>query len=51
MRIFWLPFVIALLINVAVDYYIYRKLTTLRRVGNALSKLHIVLAAVEKYRV
>lgn len=46
MRIFWLPFVIALLINVAVDYYIYRKLTTLRRAGNALSQLHIVLAAV-----
>ena len=46
MRIFWLPFIIVLLLNIAVDYYIYREMKKSKRLGGELSRLHIVLAAV-----
>lgn len=46
MRIFWVPSILVLILNIVVDCYIYREMKKSRRLGGELSRLHIVLAAV-----
>ena len=47
MRIFWLPFLLALGVNILLDFFIYRQLKkSSLPAASHLNKLHLVLAAV-----
>ncbi len=46
MRIFWIPFVVAIIINLLLDWFIYRQLKRSTRLPRLKCRAHLILAAV-----